>query len=64
MVIKKLNKEDYAGKKFTLRYFTNAYFDIEKTENGFSFTYKKFSEITEMSFSDYFFNEWLEDPVA
>lgn len=64
MVIKKLNKEDYAGKKFTLRYFTNGYFDIEKTKNGFSITYKKFSEITEMSFSDYFFNEWLEDPVA
>lgn len=64
MVIKKLNKEDYAGKKFTLRYFTNGYFDIEKTKNGFSITYKKFSEITEMSFSDYFFGEWLEDPVA
>ena len=64
MVIKKLNKEDYAGKKFTLRYFTNGYFDIERTKNGFSITYKKFYEITEMFFSDYFFGEWLENPVA
>ena len=64
MIIEKLNKEQYAGKKFTLRYFTKGYYDIEKTENGFSFTYKKFAEMTEMSFSDVFFNEWLENPVA
>mgnify|MGYP003292419884 FL=1 len=64
MIIEKLNKEEYAGKKFTLRYFTKGYYDIEKTENGFSFTYKKFAEMTEMSFSDVFFNEWLENPVA
>ena len=64
MIIKKLNKNEYAGKRFTLRYFTKGYFDIEKTENGFSFIYKEFAEITEMSFSDSFFNEWLENPVA
>lgn len=64
MIITKLNKEEYAGKKFILKYFTKGYFDIEKTSEGFFFTYKTFEKVTQRSFEDYFFNEWLEDPVA
>lgn len=29
MEIKLLNKEEYKGKKFTVRYKTNGYYDIE-----------------------------------
>ena len=64
MDILKLDAEEYAGKKFTLRYKTNGYYDIRKTESGFHITYERFEKPTEMSFDDYFFNEWLEDPVA
>lgn len=64
MIIQKLNPKDYQGKEFALKYFTKGYYDIEKSENGFQITYKKFDAITEMSFQDKFFNNWLEEPVA
>ena len=64
MVIFKLDKEDYQGKKFTLRYLTNGYYDIQRTSNGFEFVYTEFDDEKEMSFEDLFYNEWLEEPVA
>lgn len=64
MTIRELNKEEYAGKKFSLKYSTKGYFDIEKSPDGFFFTYKAFDKAEQRSFEDYFFNEWLEDPVA
>ena len=64
ITISKLEKEKYAGKKFVLKYLTKGYYDIEKTESSFGFTYKPFDKVTEWSFEDCFFNEWLENPVA
>lgn len=64
MVISKLDKKEYAGKKFVLRYLTKGYYDIERTKEGFSFTYRLFDKVTEMMFEDCFFAEWLEEPVA
>ena len=64
MEIKKLDRKTYAGRKFTLRYKTNGYYDIQPVEWGFQITYTSFENPTEMSFDDLFFNEWLEDPVA
>lgn len=64
MIISKLNREEYEGKKFVLKYLTKGYYDIEKTLCGFTFTYKPFDTLVEMTFEDYFFNEWLEQPVA
>lgn len=64
MNIQKLDREKYAGKKFIARYLTKGYYDIEKTSQGFIFTYKTFDKATEKSFEDSFFNEWLEEPVA
>ena len=64
MIISKLNKEDYIGKKFTARYMTKGYYDIQRVSNGFDFTYTEFDEEKEVSFEDSFFNEWLEEPVA
>lgn len=62
--IKKLAKEEYAGKEFTVQYQTKGYLDIQSTSEGFDIFYKLFPEPKEMSFSDTFFNEWLENPVA
>ena len=64
MTIRELNKEEYAGKKFIVQYSTKGYFDIEKSPDGFFITYKAFDKAEQRSFEDYFFNEWLEDPVA
>ena len=62
--ITKLDAEQYAGQKFTLRYMTNGYYDIHRTDMGFQIAYERFEKPTQMSFDDYMFNEWLEDPVA
>lgn len=59
-----LDKESYIGQKFTLRYMTNGYYDIESTETGFNISYKTFDETKEMSLDDVFFNEWLDEPIA
>lgn len=64
MTISELSREEFAGKKFKLRYLTKGYYDIERTASGFSFSYKLFDKVTEVSFEDRFFNDWLESPVA
>ena len=64
MEILKLDAEQYAGQKFTLRYRTNGYYDIRRTDMGFQIGYERFEKPTEMSFDDDMFNDWLEDPVA
>lgn len=64
MEIRQLDKETYAGKKFTVRYKTNGYYDIFAFENGFRMKYTSFKTAIEKSFDDVFFGEWLENPVA
>ena len=64
MEIKQLEREAYAGKKFTARYQTKGYYDITPWESGFRMEYRRFDEITERSFDDEMFGEWLENPVA
>ncbi len=64
MIISKLDRTEYEGKKFELKYFTNGYYDIENVDDGFKFTYKSFDSTKEMAFEDSFFNKWLEQPVA
>lgn len=64
MEITILDKEAYAGQKFTLRYKTNGYYDIQAVKTGFQIIYKPFNSPIERSLSDSFFNEWLEDPIA
>lgn len=62
--IRELDREEYLGKEFTVQYQTKGYLDIQPTSDGFDLSYKAFSEPKEMSFSDTFFNEWLENPVG
>ena len=64
MIIIKLSKQDYEGKKFIARYTTKGYYDIQKISNDFKFKYTKFDEEKEVSFEDSFFSEWLEEPIA
>ena len=64
MEIRQLDKEAYAGKKFTARYQTKGYYDIRTTGQGFEIRYTPFEAPTERGFEDVFFGEWLEDPVA
>jgi len=64
MEIRKLDYEAYAGKKFTLRYRTKGYLDIERTPTGFELTHKSFEQLEERGIEDCFFSEWLEAPLA
>ena len=64
MEIRSMNKELFAGKKFTARYITNGYYDIGTSEDGFFVRYVPFEAPVEKSFDDVFFGEWLEAPVA
>ena len=59
-----LKKEVYAGKRFTVRYSTNGYYDICPSAHGFRITYTPFETPLEKSFDDVFFGEWLEQPIA
>lgn len=64
MEIKRLEREEYAGRKFTARYQTQGYYDICADEGGFSVKYTPFGKTEERSFDDVFFSEWLEEPTA
>ena len=64
MEIKRLDKETFAGRKFTTRYKTNGYYDICETESGFQIDYASFGSTVDKSFDDEFFGSWLEDPIA
>ncbi len=62
--ILELDKKEYVGKEFVVKYKTRGYYDIQETESGFEINYKTFDVVKEMSFKDSFFGEWLDDPVA
>ncbi len=64
MEIRPLEKEIYAGRKFTARYRTRGYYDIAASETGFRLEYRLFPAPVERSFDDVFFGEWLEAPAA
>ena len=64
MIIKPLDKETYAGRKFTARYKTKGFYDIRPSDFGFRIEYIPFGETVERSFDDEIFSEWLDKPVA
>ena len=64
MEIRPLDKEVYAGRRFTARYTTGGYYDICASESGFRMRYTAFAAPVEKSFEDVFFGEWLENPLA
>ena len=64
MEIKELSREEYAGKPFTVRYKTAGYYDIEAKDGTFKIVPKPFEGTVDKSFTDTFFNKWLESPRA
>lgn len=63
-IIKRLNKDDYAGKEFKVCYQTNGYYDIVPDKLGFKIQYVPFETCVSRSFIDEFFGEWLDNPIA
>lgn len=57
MEIKRLEREAYAGSKFTARYQTQGYYDICAGEGGFCVKYTLFGKTEERSFDAVFFGE-------
>ena len=51
IIISKLDKQNYAGKEFVVRYTTNGYYDIERNDAGFQISYKAFDTPVEKSFA-------------
>ena len=64
MIIKRLNKDDYAGKEFKVCYQTNGYYDSVPDKLGFKIQYVPFETCVSRSFIDEFFGEWLDNPIA
>ena len=62
--VRPLNPVEYAGHAFTFHYETNGYYAIERTERGFHIAYQAFPETKQKSFTDSFFADWLDHPVA
>ena len=59
MEIRQLDKEVYAGKKFTAQYQTNGYYDIRATGQGFEIKYTPFEAPTEKGFDMNYFDSML-----
>lgn len=64
MRITELKKEDYAGKRFTERYSTPGYYDVEKGQDTYTLSLKSFPETKERSFEVELYEAWLDSPVA
>ena len=64
MEIRQLDREEYAGRKFTAGYVTKGYYDIRRVDRGFQIEYVPFEGPVEKSFEDVFFSKWLDDPIA
>ena len=62
--IRKLDREAYAGKPFTLRYETEGYYDISRNEGGFGIVRRSFDAPKQMSIDDVFFAPWQENAEA
>lgn len=64
MELSKLDNDTYAGRRFTVRYRTQGYYDILPTAKGFEIQYRPFDQPVEKQFQDRMFEDWLESPVA
>lgn len=64
MKLIKLNRSEYEGKKFTITYITNGYYDIQRTKDGVTFLYTSYASPMKRTYEDQFYGAWLEDPCA
>ena len=62
--IRPLDKAEYSGYQFTVRYVTDRYYDVVMLEEGFRLELKRFDKPVQKGFSDSLFSDWLEAPFA
>ena len=64
MEIRRLDKNEYAGREITVRYTTSGYLDISPCDGGFALRRMSLAEPMQKSFTDTLFSDWLEAPLA
>lgn len=62
-MIKKLNYEEFKGKKYSITIPSNQYLDIKRVKEGFSLTWVKTST-NERVLEDTMLSDWLDNPIA
>ena len=64
MEIRKLNYEEFEGKRYTAIIKSDRYLDIEPCGEGFSIEWKMTEKELSKTLTDDMLSDWLEDPVA
>ena len=64
MIIRKLDRKEYKGKKYRMEILSDRYLSIEPVDEGFSVRWIIANEPLKMSVSDCMLEDWLENPVA
>ena len=62
--IKPITKSEYGNRKFTYRFSTTGYYDIERTETGLKLIRKPLLEPEEICDPAFMLESWLPDPGA
>lgn len=63
MEIRRLDLEQYRGKKLRFEYQTPGYWELIAEKRAFRFEYRAFPQPKEHMFEDVLLQEWLEKPV-
>ena len=63
-IIKELNKDLYKGHQVEFVYTTKQYYEVIKSDMGFTLTLRNFDEVIRKSFIDTLFEDYLEFPYA
>lgn len=64
MIIKKLDYQEYKGKKYQTEILSDRYVSIEPVDEGFSVKWVISANPLKMSINDNMLEDWLENPVA
>ncbi len=62
--IKELDKEKWKNYKLYFSYYTHGYYSFEIQKWDFKLVFNEYDKIIKKSFTDYLFNEWIENPIA
>lgn len=64
MEIVRLNAEEYSGKKYSVKYESMGYYNIQEQEDSFEFKFYETDKPEEHVLQDEILADWLENPVA
>ena len=62
MEIRKLNPDEYKGKRYHTTYSSGGYYEVEFLDDHFSFLYRAFPGPRTFELTDTLLSDWLEDP--